>query len=1307
MRAKILIVALSLIVLLGVGVALFVNAPIGQRYLTERLAGALGGAAQTVTIKEVGGDWPSHIIWSGITVSDREGPWLTLDRLELRLRPGALLGATIEIDSAAVGTAHMLRQPVSPPDTQPSPPLSVDGIARSLSRITVRDARVGVVRLDPPVMGRPVDATLTGSLQDDPDSRLHTLVLDGRLRTEPGSLGLKLAAGREAAVLQVNATAETLTATGAITINNRSNALSGALKLSCQGEPLCFAWPGGQVGTMAADLVVAGTLTSPQGTLDFTAQDLALGARKLPRLQGQVIARPAENAPRGTTVITGTGVGTGIPEALPEGRPLVSDDGRWSFALTRAPDGALTLDTARLESGDATADVAALGLTPKLSPATLRLTVKGAGRMLGLDDPASRSDLTLRIDRMDDGGAAAGHLTLATTALPASAEVRPLLRGSLTLDADIATTSDRVSFTNIIGRSGDAAIRGASTWQRSPRFDHAKSTLTLTVPPASALVPEPTQADVTLTGPLATMHADVSATAPVILLSRAPVHDAIITAALDRTPAGFKAKIDANARWIDGPLVFSAGVSQAKQGVIEITEISWDSPSVNLSGALQVNTQTSVITGALRGPVTDLAPLTTAFGAGSSGSADLSAAFSVRDGQRLEVKLTGRDVRSAALAAGELVFTGTFDDLWGEMKISTRAQATSATLFDRPLAALTTRADGTLKALKIDVDAKGAADVPFALASATDITFGDTMAITFQRLAFLDGEIEAKLLAPAQLNISAQSMSLGPTRVGVRGGEAEAAFTWNKVTNAFEGTVRAQNVTLPAFTEIPGQSTSMVVSGDLALSGPVSAVNVTGGVNGVLPGAKGQAPIDIAATIAMANGRAKIDATARGLSAEPARLVADIPARLNLAAARFAVVTSEPVSASLKWNGSLTPLWRLVPADVNVLAGDVVIDASLAGTLDAPIVSGTFNLAAGTYENLVGGTALRNIEARVGGDGQGGFTLSLKANDMNDGTVTLSGRIAGDDRMTADVTADLVRLDVLHRDDVVAATTGKLTYTGPFAAGVLKGNVELVKSLVRLGGSYMPEIPLLRALPGFETAGADSMLATIGVDIGMTTSDPMRVEGQGLDSLWRGQLNVTGSLARPDVRGTLTLDRGNFSFIGQTFTLDSGTVTFTGGGTIDPQLNIVAIREASDITATVNIRGNARSPDVQLSSRPALPRDEILARLLFRKGTGELGPIESIQLASAASDLAGISQGGINGVLRRTLGIDVSSGSEGNSVMVGRQLGRNVYVSVGQSLTEQEREIIVEWRISRSFSVKSTTSDVTGADIGFFWRKDY
>ncbi len=1307
MARKIVIAVLIVVALVGAGLVLFISAPQNQRVVTDRIIGAIAGPGQEIAVREVGGKWPSHIIWSGITVSDREGVWLTLDRLELRLNLAALLTARLDIESARVTAAHVTRQPVGDPNRPPSPPPTIDGMTRALGRVTVRDMRIDALRLEPPVIGREIDAVLVGSLMMDPASKLHTLSLDGRQRDGSGSVAVKVAAGRNAAVVQVNAAAQTITATGAITINNRSNALSGALKLNCRGENACFAWPSGRVGVVTADLALAGTLLAPEGQVDFQAQDLALGVRKVNTFTGRISARRKADAPAGVIAITGAGGASGLSAGLPEARPLIGDTGKWSFTLTRSPDGVLVLDAGAVEAGDLSASIAGLGLMPALTPADVRLTLTGGGRLLGLADSASRTDANLRIDRLEEGGRGSGHLSLVLKGLPPSANIRPLLQTDLSLEADIAAAADRVSFTNIAARSGETTVRGASAWVRAPRFDHASSTLTLTLPRAAAVLPEPTQADVTLKGPLARLHADISATAPIVLLSRAPVRDAVVSAAVDRTADSLTVKMDGTGQWVDGPLTFAATLSQVQKGLIQIGAIRWKTPSTDFTGDLQLSTASGLLTGELRGPITDLVPLTTAFGAASAGRADVTASLSGVKTQRLDLRLAARDVQNAALAAETLTFTGRLEDLFGDMRISTRAEGAGARLFDRPLASFVTRAEGDLKSLKIAMDAKGAGDTPFSLSSATEVAFGASTVITFQKLAGRDGDLDVTLLAPSQLTLSETAMTLASTRVSVKGGELEAGFTWNKTNDTFDGALHARKVALPAFTAIPGQTTSVVVSGDLALSGPMTSVGGAGRLTGTLPGAKGQPPIDLTASVNLSNGRAKIEATAGGLSREPAVLTADLPARLNLAAARFALSTAEPASGTLKWTGSLTPLWRLIPADVNVLAGDVVIDAALSGTLAAPVIAGSFKLINGTYENLVGGTALRNIEASIGGDGGGGFTLAMKAQDMNDGTVSLSGRVANDRNLTADVTAEMARLDVVHRDDVIAAATGKLTYTGPLGAGVIKGDVEIVNSLVRLGGSYMPQIPLLRALPGFEPVRNDGMVSGIALEIAVNTSNPMRIEGQGLDSQWRGQMNVAGSLAVPDVRGTLTLDRGSFSFLGQTFTLDSGTVTFTGGGTIDPQLNIVAVREASDITATVNITGRARAPDVELTSRPALPRDEILARLLFRKGTGELGPIESIQLASAASDLAGISDGGINGVLRRTLGIDVSSGAEGNSVMVGRQIGRNLYVSVGQSLTEQEREIVVEWRISRSFSLKSTTSDVTGADIGVFWRKDY
>lgn len=225
----------------------------------------------------------------------------------------------------------------------------------------------------------------------------------------------------------------------------------------------------------------------------------------------------------------------------------------------------------------------------------------------------------------------------------------------------------------------------------------------------------------------------------------------------------------------------------------------------------------------------------------------------------------------------------------------------------------------------------------------------------------------------------------------------------------------------------------------------------------------------------------------------------------------------------------------------------------------------------------------------------------------------------------------------------------------------------------------------------------------------LTASDVLRTDGKGIEAFWRGEVKATGDFNHPNLVGQLNLARGTFSFLGKSFDLERGTVTFTGGGQIDPELNIVGTRQAVDITATVTISGRSSQPQITLSSQPTLPQDEVLSRLLFRKGTTELGPLESLQIADAAADLTGLSRGGLSGVLRRASGLDIFGfgGQSGNAIVLGRQVSSAVYIGVEQNVNDSSRRVVVEWRLTRNFSLQSSTTSAAGADFGVLWRKSY
>ena len=117
---------------------------------------------------------------------------------------------------------------------------------------------------------------------------------------------------------------------------------------------------------------------------------------------------------------------------------------------------------------------------------------------------------------------------------------------------------------------------------------------------------------------------------------------------------------------------------------------------------------------------------------------------------------------------------------------------------------------------------------------------------------------------------------------------------------------------------------------------------------------------------------------------------------------------------------------------------------------------------------------------------------------------------------------------------------------------------------------------------------------------------------------------------------------------------------------------------------TVNVRGKALSPEITFASDPALPEEEILARLLFGGSITTLSPTDALQLGAALASLRG--GGGMDPINRlrsaigldrlRIVGADPVLGRE-TGVALGENLGRDFYVELitdgrGYSATQLE-----------------------------------
>src|SRR5690606_18725168 len=161
------------------------------------------------------------------------------------------------------------------------------------------------------------------------------------------------------------------------------------------------------------------------------------------------------------------------------------------------------------------------------------------------------------------------------------------------------------------------------------------------------------------------------------------------------------------------------------------------------------------------------------------------------------------------------------------------------------------------------------------------------------------------------------------------------------------------------------------------------------------------------------------------------------------------------------------------------------------------------------------------------------------------------------------------------------------------------------------------------------------------LNVAIVADNRLFVSGMGFESEWEARMQLTGTSAAPIVTGEARVVRGTYSFASRRFELTRGIVSFEGGPLADPTINIAASTTAEGVTAIINITGTGQMPRIAFTSTPALPQDEVLARLLFGSTVTDLSATEAIQLAAALNSLRG-SGGGLNplGQLRSAAGID-------------------------------------------------------------------
>lgn len=491
------------------------------------------------------------------------------------------------------------------------------------------------------------------------------------------------------------------------------------------------------------------------------------------------------------------------------------------------------------------------------------------------------------------------------------------------------------------------------------------------------------------------------------------------------------------------------------------------------------------------------------------------------------------------------------------------------------------------------------------------------------------------------------------------------------------------------------------IAASLALTGNRRAqgtIRVTGkGISVQEEGLPLNPPLDLTLDGTLGQQGLSLDGRIVGSFEQPLTLQAQVPLQVSLAEPGASLDEDGPISGRIAWHGELGPLVDLLPVGEQRVTGEGTIDLRLDGSVADPQVAGTVTIRNGRYENLMAATVVEDLTMTLEGNNQRLEIRELSGTDGQKGRLKVTGAFDLAAEPAPSLQAKLAMTDfaVARRSDLYARMDAEVSVDGNLADGLdVKGTITNDE----IRANVQPDLPA--SVPTLEVelvrdgkpvnprkAEDEEASPALPIRLDITIDLPRRVfvAGAGLDSEWGGKLFVTGTANKPFITGKIEPLRGLFSFFGKQFDLQEGSVAFDGSANIDPTLDLSALYDGDDFTATIRVSGSASEPKLSMSSDPDMPQDEILSQVLFGRGTGQISPIEALQLAEAASILSGVTgqKRSTVDVLRDTIGVDVlrvEAGEGDNDAVatVGQYISEDIFVGVRQGTTPGSTQATVE-----------------------------
>jgi translocation and assembly module TamB len=697
---------------------------------------------------------------------------------------------------------------------------------------------------------------------------------------------------------------------------------------------------------------------------------------------------------------------------------------------------------------------------------------------------------------------------------------------------------------------------------------------------------------------------------------------------------------------------------------------------------------------------------------------DLNGTISFTDNAgkpELAVNATTKAISRGDIAAANVAIDATVNDYVVAPAVSGRVQAATVTSGKTVINGL----DVTLTQQAGWTGFDGGAtvsDIPARASGRVQVANGRTVIELAAGQATVRG-LKAALARPSRVEISGGTTTLDKVAVDVGGGTAVVSGTAGSALN-----LNATLTAVPASVAnnfAPGLDAAGTISGTAKVTGAAASpaigysIDWTGAQTAQTRSA-GFGAFAVTSSGDFSGGRLKFQANAAGGGG------------LGLNGGGTVDTGSRGLSLDFSGGVPFSFLASKLASSGLALTGSSNVNLQVRGTMNSPVIGGSLSTSGARFVAAASGIAINDIRAEIAMANGVATVRTLTGSLSTGGSISGSGTVGINPGSGFPADLKIKIVNGRYTDGRVVTTTmnGDLAIKGPIASRpTLSGTVNLGKTVItvpdRLPGSlaaldvrHKNATAAVRAqeqaLAPPAAGGGGSGALTL--DLTVNANNQIFVTGRGLDAELGGSLKLTGSTAAPQAVGQFTLRRGRLALLGRRLTFSRGTIDFAGS--LVPNLDFAADSDVGNTKVTVTVSGPANNPRFDFSSVPALPQDEVLARLIFGRSMSNLSPLQIAQLADAAASLAGA--GGSSSLLqslRSQIGVDdldIRTNDDGStSVAAGKYLNDRTYFSLEKGDKAGSGKAKIDLDIGKGIKLRGEASDSGEAKGGIFFEREY